>query len=303
MKTTQTTHPILTLVALCGISAHTHGAELFADAFAYAEGPVVGAPESLWTAHSQAGNGPVSVQAGRLELRSERGEDINAPLAGGPFTADGEVSALYAQFQLEATALPSESGTYFAHFRSGNAHRARLWISTAQAAEGHYRLGIGNSSGADADSGPFPLDLQTHRGYRVVFRYELATGLSSLAIDPASESDLSVTAADPVGLSNVSSIALRQSAEIGILWIDDLVVSDRFPGPAEESHGLEIMLQPEGLAVRWPIQATNHVLQSTLSLDAPNWLDEEEGIVESDPWRILGVPGQDGSRFFRLRQR
>ena len=303
MKTTQTTHTILTLVALCAMSAQTHGAELFADAFAYAEGPVVGASESFWTAHSQAGNGPASVQAGRLELRSDQGEDINAPLAGGPFTADGEVAALYAQFQLEATALPSASGTYFAHFRSGNAHRARLWISTAQAAEGHYRLGIGNSSAADADSGPFPIDLETNRTYQVVFRYELATGLSSLGINPLSESDLSVTAADPVGLSSVSSIALRQSAEIGIVWIDDLVVSDRFPGPAEESIALEILLQPEGLAVRWPIQATNHVLQSTLSLDDPNWLDEEDGIVESDSWRILSVPGTDGSRFFRLRER
>ena len=291
------------LLMLINSEVASRGAEVFVDSFDYGNGPLVGALNSLWESHSQAGNGPVLVTSGRMELRSDQLEDINAPLDGGPYTAEGEVQVLFGQFMLEVAELPTSAGTYIAHFRSGNAHRARVWISTADAAEGHYRIGIGNSSGADADSGQVSVDLQTNVNYRVVFRYHLSSGVSSIGIDPAKESDLMTTAADPVGLSSVNSIAFRQSREIGSLWIDDVLVTDEFPNSSAPGVRLEIFMQDGSLVVRWPSHVADYSLESATSVDSANWVSDELPIQTDEQWNAYRISDNAGSQFFRLRQR
>jgi hypothetical protein len=277
------------------------GDQLFLDPFDYQDGPLLEVAGTPWTAHSQLGNGPVLIEGGRMRLSADGAEDINASLPMGPFDPDGPVAALYAAFTVNVEAPPTAGGAYFAHFRSGNSHRARIWISGSDAPEGMYRLGIANSSGGDASSGPFPLDLNSNTDYRVVVRYDLATGLSSMGIDPESESDLSVTAVDDAGIIGINSVAFRQAAGMGTLRVDDLVVADRFQDliPIETSR-LEVSLAGGELILTWPATPDGYALQTADQLEDSTWSDVTEPVNLADGRNVVRLAPTNGISFFRL---
>jgi len=277
------------------------GAVLFEDTFTYPDGDVVGAVGSPWAPHSAAGSGPVSIQQGWLVLSADGAEDISALLEGAPYATDGSAGPLYAGFTLEVTALPSTGGAYFAHFRNtASSHRGRLWISQSGAAEGSYRLGVGNSSGADATTGPWDADLQPGTPHRVVLRYVPETGLSTLWVDPGSESDPGVTATDAPGITAISNFSLRQSGDIGQLRIDDLAVSDRFDEVLRNGMRLAVRHESQGLVLSWPVSPEAWRVEWTTNLEA--W-----SVLDAEPTQVGQVmelrPEATGSRaFYRLVQ-
>jgi hypothetical protein len=61
-----------------------------------------------------------------------------------------------------------------------------------------------------------------------VTRYVVATGISTLWIDPVTMSDTSVTASDTPGVTNILHYAFRQTTGIGNSFIDDLKVGTSF---------------------------------------------------------------------------
>lgn len=277
--------------------------ELLRDRFEYPDGPLVGAPGSPWAAHSSAGSGPVSVESSRIWLRAAQAEDINAPLAGGPFDPGGPRHVLYARFKISFAALPSAAGTYLAHFRSGATLRARFWASQTHAAPGFFRLGIGNSTAADANSGQVPQDLALNQVYDVVLRYDLASGLSSIGLDPKEESDLTVTATDAVGVSSIGTFGFRQATGIGELWIDDLVVSDQFPEPDTMEARLAIAMAAAGeIRVSWPAGLTNMILQKAESLSTLDWSDVSSPPESDGVEKFMRLP-RAGGGYYRLIQR
>jgi hypothetical protein len=217
----------LCLIALlAGVSA-ARADIVFSDGFTYPDGNLVGAPGSPWSTHS--GSGAVVVQSGQIELSRSREEDVNALLTGGPYASTGPVTALYTGFTARFTALPSNLGSYFAHLNTSGA-RARIWAATTNAAPGSFRLGVGNSTGATATTGQVETDLSLNTDYTVVVRYELATGQSTIWVNPSAETDPGVTAADSVGTSlpGISTFAFRQTGGIGIMLIDNLVIGTTF---------------------------------------------------------------------------
>ncbi len=178
-----------------------------------------------------------------LIVTTARSEDIARALAGGPYMTNGAVTTLYARFELKCAGLPTASGTYFTHFtgadRNGalTGHRARVWASTTNVAAGTladpgtFFLSIVNGSGGNAANAQWATALNTNVTYTIVSRYDVAAGQATLWIDPASESDASVAAADyldPTNYVNVTHYAFRQASGEGTMLIDNLKVGTSF---------------------------------------------------------------------------
>jgi hypothetical protein len=221
----------LCLIALlAGLSA-ARAEIVFSDGFTYPDGNLVGAPGSPWLAHDASANLPVQVAGGRARITGPgaSAQDINVPFPGGPFASAGTTTALYMGFIAQFTTLPSPAGSYFAHLNTSG-FRCRIWASTTNASTGTFRLGIGNSTGANAAAGQITSDLSLNTDYFVLVRYELATGLSTIWLNPSNESDPSVTASDAPGNlpNNTSAFAFRQAGGIGIMLIDNLVIGTSF---------------------------------------------------------------------------
>ena len=226
---------LLLTLALAGFAVSSPAASLLSDDFNYPDGPIISAPGSPWVATS--GSGSVMVTNNQLEVSATRGEDIAAPLSGGPYMSNGPVTALYAKFTIRFSSPPSGTPTYFAHFTGENIttdFRARLGATptnvttAANAAPGNFFLGIANNSGTVGVSIPFPTELTTNVTYIVVTKFELATGLSSLWIDPIDESSTHVTATNGPSLTNPKYFGFRQANNEGIMRIDNLRVATSF---------------------------------------------------------------------------
>jgi len=224
----------VTFLLLCIIRADA--SLLLDEPFNYPNGNLIGAAGSTWLAHSGAGTTPVVVNTGRAVVVGGSGarEDISILIPGQPFTTGGATPTLYASFVLNCSALPNEVGTYFAHFqRSTNIFRARLWASTTGAAAGTYRLSIGNATAGAATSGQLAQDLSPNTNYRIVIRYSVATGASTLWVNPASEASAGVAAEDVPVLTQIERFGFRQGfsgtdGSSGTMHVDSLLIGTQF---------------------------------------------------------------------------
>ena len=224
------------IIALTSIAAAVQAGSILSDDFNYPNGPIVGAAGSPWTNNSGTA-GSMIVTNKELEVSTARTEDIAALLSGGPYMTNGSVPAVYSKFTARFTQVPVLAGTYFAHFTGetiNTDYRARIISSTTNvtsqtvAAAGKFYIGIANNSGTIGLSVPFPTELTTGVTYTVVTRFELATGLSTLWIDPTDESSLSVTATQSPAVTNPKYYGFRQSTGEGTMRIGALRIGTAF---------------------------------------------------------------------------
>lgn len=227
------------ITLLAGFAVSIQAESLLSDDFNYPNGPIVGATGSPWVNNSGTADSMLVTNSpnSQLEVSGSRSEDIAAPYANGTYMSNGPVTAVYSKFTVRFLSPPSGAGTYFAHFTGesmSSDYRARIIASTtnvttlANAAPGNFFLGIGNNSGAIAATIPFPTELTTNVTYTVVTRYVLATGLSTLWIDPTDETSASVTATLNVSLMNPTYYGFRQASSEGTMRIDGLRVATSF---------------------------------------------------------------------------
>lgn len=214
------------LIAIAITAATTARADIvFSDGFTYPDGNLVGTTGSPWS--TVTGTGAAVVNNGQLELSRSREEDVSVSLPGGPYLSTGPTQTIFASFTVLFSALPSNLGSYFAILNTSGA-RCRVWAATTNAADGTFRLGVGNSTSANANSGQIPTDLSLDTSYKVVVRYDLQTGVSTIWLNPTSESDSSVDATDSTSATTISTFAFRQTGGIGVMLIDDLIVGTAF---------------------------------------------------------------------------
>lgn len=200
---------------------------LLSETFSYSDGPIVGATESPWAGHSGNTAGQEAlVVSGKLQVDAALVQDINAPLIGQPYTTSSG-TVLYSSFTVNFTAFPTSGGGYFAHFNSAN-FRALVWASTSGTPSGFFRLGIGNTTGSTISSGQLTNNLSTNQNYFVVTRYNVASGASTIWLNPVSENDPSVTASDTASTISITGYAFRQASGEGTMLIDDLKVATSF---------------------------------------------------------------------------
>lgn len=208
------------------------------DYFTYdGSGYILDQSGGFWQHHSGTAS-QVQAGSGVVFITGQNSEDVNAPLIGAPYLTNNPAvgpGVLYSRMQVCFTALPTASGAYFAHFKDNTTFGflGRVWASTLNATDGKFRIGIGNSSATTNSTAQFPLDLSTNVAYTIVTRLVLSNAVSTLWINPASESDTHVTDTTVVpgtSLANIYAYALRQAAGEGDLSISNLVVSTSFNG-------------------------------------------------------------------------
>jgi endonuclease/exonuclease/phosphatase family metal-dependent hydrolase len=197
---------------------------LFSESFDYPDGPLWTGSGGLWSNTSGTTTNTLGVAGGRALLEKSDNEDMAALVSGGPYTSATNV-ALYWSFRLVVSQTATGSDNYFAHL-SGGAFHSRIFATTNSAAAGMFRMGIANSS--TAPSVQFPADLSTNTEIVALVKYVPATQASTLWVNPASETDPSVTATDTVTATSISRVGLRQNNQIGVLYVDDLRVGTNF---------------------------------------------------------------------------
>ena len=202
---------------------------LFNDSFSYTDGPLVTVSGGAWLHHSGTTTGEVAVASGRITVSSSFTEDVNAPLAGGPYDPAGSTNVFYASFTVRFTTLPNAAGTYFAHFKdtSASGFACRIWAFTGGAGSGKFRLGISSTSGS-VISATNLTELSLNSNYTVVTRLVAPTSAARLWINPSSESDPSIATGESPSTFTVAAYAFRQATGEGAMSIDDLRVGTAF---------------------------------------------------------------------------
>jgi hypothetical protein len=277
---------------------------LLCDSFAYPDGPLNTNSAFRWSNHSGTA-GQAQVLAEQLQLTSTLGEDTSAVLIGAPYYPTN-ARALYAGFTMNFSVLPAGLGEYFAHFReSPQTFRARVFATTTNVTPGAFRLAIGNGAGNIVNATNFPMDLDLGTNYVVVVRYDVASAVSTLWVNPRSEADPHVVAFDSTAPVPIIAWAFRQSTSasgtMGSLSVDNLKVGCSFdhvlPG-----HGLQIRLSGSTVEVSWPAAATDQgfVLERTSDLTVPNWEPVPELATRVGNRDYVTISSPSANSFYRL---
>jgi hypothetical protein len=276
------------------------------EPFDYADGPATTNSGGLWNTHS--GNfAQARVAGGALQLLSTQTEDINARLIGSPYAA-GHGTVLYASFNVNFSSLPTDGADYFAHFReAGGSFRARVFVSTTNAPPGVFRLAIGNNTANITNAAGLPVDLSPGVSYLAVVRYNVDSGLSTLWVNPSSESAPGASATDTPDPDPIVSFAFRESGGIGSLSLDNLKIGlsflDVVPGAYETR--LTITRTASGVQVSWAAAATDDgflIETSTVLGPSANWQAPATAPVRNGNRDVLTINGPPGNAFFRLRK-
>jgi Bacterial Ig domain len=192
-------------------------------------GSLLAQSAGFWANHSGSPVGAMQVGSGVATVTDGNAEDVNATFLGQPISSTNK-QVLYSSFTLNYSALPTEGGTYFAHFKdnTSSGFYGRLYASTLNAAAGTYRIGIGNVSVTNTTA-QIAQDLTPGVNYTVVTRLVLSNGVSTVWINPTDENSSSMTDTTSVSApSPITSYALRENANEGTLTVDNLKVGLNF---------------------------------------------------------------------------
>jgi hypothetical protein len=276
------------------------------EPFDYPDGPVTTNSAGLWNNHSGI-FGQANVAGGVLQLTASETEDVSARLIGSPYpTNSGAV--LYASMKVTFTALPGAE--YFAHYReTGGTFRARIFGTVSNVTSGSFRIGIANTVAATSGT-VVERDLSLNTTYLVVSRYDVRSGVSTLWLDPSSESDAGVTATDPVEPDPIVSFAFRQSnatGGIGDLTVNDLKIGLSFGDVVSGAFEarLTITRTATGVEVSWPAAATDngYAVQSSATLGpSASWQTPGGAPVRNGNRDVLSISASAANGFFRLRK-
>ncbi|HWX21787.1 MAG TPA: CHRD domain-containing protein [Candidatus Binatia bacterium] len=165
---------------------------------------------------------------------------------------------IYASFIANASFVPSGgNGTYFAAFNdlgiasvpdgwnlqtNGFNFRGRVYeigntnvFPFTNTTAGTFRYGVSAAAGDPAQGGGasiryVPIDLLKNMDVQVVLKYDISTGLATLWINPASESDTANMAisSDVTGFTTLAGLIFRQRTGGGTVDVRDVVVGDTF---------------------------------------------------------------------------
>ena len=271
---------------------------LLAEDFNYPDGPLVG--NSTWTHHSGTTTGQVQIASGKAVLSTAFTEDVNVPLPGGPFATNSGVQ-LYASLRVNFSQLPNSAGDYVAHFNNSSG-RCRLFVGTNNAGAGKFRVGIGN--GTNAVSEQLATDLATNTTHRLVLRYNLATGISTVWANPAAETDPGTNATDVAAATALSTFAFREDPGIGTFTVDDLRLGLTFAAvTAAAGPPLRLERLAAGRArLAWPATATGFSLQSNTNLATTNWQDVVATPVVTGAENVVTNIPASNPAFYRLKK-
>ncbi len=249
------------LLAAGAMSLPLQAEVLLQESFSYPDGQLSQVATNVWVTHS-GGERPLNVSSGAAVINQANfvggGEDVNRALSSGIDPSTNNPTQLYAAFLVNFSSLPVNEGTYtsgsyFAHFKSStiNEFYSRIGANTEGAAPEKFRLAIANETWTQSATIEYPEDLDLGVTYEVAVRLNLATGQTTLWVNPVDESSRSVTASDPFSFSSGTlSFALRQGTSgvnpnrgaPGVLSVDNLRVGTSFIDVIPEPSTFSLLL-------------------------------------------------------------
>jgi hypothetical protein len=243
----------LMLIGLLAAASTTKANLVVSDDFnSYTNGGIVA--QSVWLPNTgTAGTMWVTNYPSNPQLEvaggTSRTEDIYLRFPS-IYATNGATTELFSSFKMIGTNYPTILGTYIAHFTGTNSFgtpsgfRARVWVSCTNIASGAtnvagtFSVGIVNTTNILTGSQAQWSALTMGATNVIVTRYVLATGVSTLWVNPTAVSDPSITATDPVpytdngnptnGPLDISAYSFRQASGGGIMRIDDFKVGTSF---------------------------------------------------------------------------
>ncbi len=161
-------------------------------------------------------------------------DDGAARLVGAPYTVGGG-SVLYLMCNATwldgggaADAPVTSSAGGFVHFcnnpSASSALMAEIGATTNSAPEGYFRLGLNDQNTQLQPNTSVDLMAPSPAAYKVVARYDVDAGRSTLWVNAGSEASPSVSVTDLATPQNVSYVGLRQDVGMGYILVDDLKV-------------------------------------------------------------------------------
>ena len=282
---------------------------ILADSFSYADGSITTNSAFFWTNNSGVA-GDALVQGGKLLLSGSRFEDLKAGLTNAPYYPSNS-PPLYAGMTVNFSALPTS--TYFTHFTdTGNSFKARVFATLSNAAPGMFRIGIANAAATliASNNPPFPVDLYLGVPYRLIYRYNPGTGLSSLWINATNEAGMSVTATDAASTGTITNFSFRQNTGIGALTVDDLLVGTAFDVvkgqiPTFSDPSLSIGRSSNVVSVLWPnaAAAAGYILETkSVLVPAGGWQQPNLPVQMQGANSLVSITNPAGNAYFRLRK-
>ena len=221
------------------------------DYFDYdVSGAIINQSVGFWQTHSGTA-GQMQVGSGQVTVTDGNSEDVNAPLIGQPYNPTSK-QVLYSSFTLNYSALPTDGGTYFAHFKdsSTSGFYDRVYASIHNAAVNCYRIGVGNYSSVTNTTAQIAQDLVLGSNYTVVTRLVLSNGFSTIWINPTNESSPGMTDTTPVGSPGIiAGYAFRENGGEGTLTIDNLKVGLSFAALTGGADPIPLNIQKRGTNV------------------------------------------------------
>ena len=197
-----------------GLATSSFASVLMNETFSYADGPLTTVSGGVWISHSGTAL-QQDVASGVLNVTQSESEDTHAN-----FAAQGAGSTIWTGIDLNMTAAPSATGTYFMHYSDGGTSnfKAKVFATTAGAATGFYRLGI--SDVANTGYNTVTTDLALGTTYRVLFSSDVDTNDSSLEVVGVG----TALHADTATATVLSAINFRQASGMGTMTVDNLLI-------------------------------------------------------------------------------
>lgn len=280
---------------------------IYADSFSYPDGQLVGALNSPWVNNYPPTN-QTTVASGRLFLTKSNSESVRVN-----FSTVFLPSVLYARMVVNVSQLPAGNGNFFAFFRVAGTDnlRARIWVSTNNAAPGKFRFGV---TTIFVPPTMIARDVFPGTNYTLVVRYQVLNNNTTLWIDPKDESDLANRADDftsvdqvPIGHFGFSQTLPGEGGtgnDIGTLTVDDLRIGRSFAEVLPLVKFTAITNAPGGsFGMQATGQATtNYTLQAVTNLDSTNWVNLSTNAADTNGLINTADPGATSfpRRFYRL---
>jgi hypothetical protein len=227
----------ITATAVFGVMVRSATNVVFNEHFDYPDGKLLVNSGSFWTRRgTTAGAVNLNTLSQQANIRPKSSADDGAaPLAGAPYGVNSGV-LLYAicsatWYDAGDGALPTNSTGSFLQFLNASAatsvQAAEVGVSTNGAPDGFFNVGLIYGTNLLAPNTNVNLTLPPGIGpepHKLITRYDLRNGTSTLWVDAASEAAPGVTVQDVTNPVSISYIGLRQDLGMGYIYVDDLQV-------------------------------------------------------------------------------
>jgi hypothetical protein len=217
--------------------------KFWTDSFSYPDGALGAAPTGTvnpvtgWLTHSNTGGGASDIQVvtGVAVANLATGApDDSRPFAPAFGLVTGATDKTYScmKFSIAGGGVAlTATPVYIAHFKdnipTGTTFTAKVFVTGIAGSTTTFNLGIANGPTNAPINWPNALSVDTW--YTVATRFDAATGIASLWIDPVDETSASVSGTDTGATGRLlAAYGIRQSAANYTFKVDDLSVGTTF---------------------------------------------------------------------------